>query len=203
MNFLKSKKILFKTYWLTVILIILSVTGCAMTGMQEIFIQHFDKYPEMEIKDYYKLLYQAEFGVKHLLVDTVKSKTYLIKELNSIEPKDENLYEYISNDKNIIRLNLNSAKFRGIPVDVIFNAMKLSAEEINGNETKFFEKWHELKELVKAKKINLGMEKIIGYETGFSSPLREEHHSEQFVKLYAPHYRVVLKTIFEKLYSDK
>lgn len=200
MKLWKSRKISFSKYYFVILLCLTFCIGCN-NSMNEIFIEHHKMYPEMITKDYYKLLFQAEFGVKHLLKDTTKSKMYLISELNSVTSKDEPLYEYISRDKNIVRINLAAFKYRGLETEILFEVMKTTALLVNGSEAEFLKYWNELKILVKEKKIILDWNEISEYEKQFQTPLKEEHHSEIYIKKYDPHYRVVLKNIFEDYFN--
>jgi hypothetical protein len=175
---------------------LLFLTGCNKTNMENIFITQYQKYPNMEIRDYYKLLYQAEFGVKHLLIDTLKSKQYLVEEYNSISAKNELLYEYISGDHQIIRVNLSSFKYRKFSIDSLFEVMKKSASLISSNEKSFLEQWSILKKLIEKGDIPLNHQIVSEYEKIFLNGIKEEHHSEIFINKYNPHYRVVLKEVF-------
>ena len=50
--------------------------------MKEILLEHFHRYPQMQLQDAVKLLYQSEFGGGHMVTSPEKS-------LKSLE--DENL----------------------------------------------------------------------------------------------------------------
>jgi len=133
-------------------------------SMKNIFIEHYEKYPEMRIEDFYKLLFQSEFGVKHLLDDTLKSKQYLIDEVNSILPKDEPLFENISADHKVVRINLAAFRFNNYSLDSLFGVLKKSAMLIEGNEKSFYSNWLELKKLIKNRSIELSLKDVSNFE---------------------------------------
>lgn len=174
--------------------------SCADPGMEKILIEQYKKYPHMQEKDYYKLLFQSEFGIKHLLIDTSESRKYLFSEMNSIEQSDEPLYEFISGDHRIIRVNLSAFKKKAMSIDLLFDVMKESAEKITGSDNNFLSIWHQLKILIEKQIIPMDIKMFIKYETQFQRPLKEEHHSETYIENYNPHYRVVLKELFDNAF---
>jgi len=184
---------------------LLSLTNinCNNKSYEKIYLEHYQKYPLMELDDYYKLTYQAVFGVKHLLVDTIKAKQYLLYELSSITSNNEELYENISIDSSIVRINLKAFKYKSYNPEILFLVMKNSAIIVSGSETIFYEYWNNLLNLINNKKIPIDPTTAKKYTLNFEKPLKEKHHSEIFIKNYDPHYRVVLKSEFEKLFYGK
>ena len=57
-------------------------------------ITHYEKYPEMQIQDAVKLLFQSEFGPGHLLSNTDYARKYLLTGKYS-HPKDMERFIYL------------------------------------------------------------------------------------------------------------
>lgn len=53
-------------------------------ALKDVLLKHYQRYPEMKIEDYVKLIYQQTFGPAHFSkkADYVHTLSYLIKELN-------------------------------------------------------------------------------------------------------------------------
>ena len=67
--------------------------------------RHFNKYPNSEVQDFIKLIFQSEFAGGHMIESFDKALTYLNNEASTIDLNDNSLlYEYISD--NIVRINL-------------------------------------------------------------------------------------------------
>ena len=58
-----------------------------MSVLQNILPIHAERYPEMEVRDCVKLLYQSEFGPGHM-VEEGNALTYLEEEFNEVQEED-------------------------------------------------------------------------------------------------------------------
>ena len=52
--------------------------------MREILNEHAKRYPKMEARDWFKLLYQSEFGGGHLIADKNMALRRLENEINAL-----------------------------------------------------------------------------------------------------------------------
>ncbi len=52
--------------------------------LEDILLQHFDRYPQMQPQDAVKLIYQQEFGPGHLIKDEKKALEYLRQEMAGV-----------------------------------------------------------------------------------------------------------------------
>ena len=107
--------------YLSCILPLLFINNCSNKSddLLNLILEHQNKYPKMEVQDVYKLLYQSVFGVKHLLKDTAMSHLYLIEEFNSVESKNEPLFENISLKNDVVRVNLKSFKYKNLSDEIV------------------------------------------------------------------------------------
>ena len=94
---------------------------------KDLILKEYKRHPYILVQDFFKLLYQNEFGPRHILEEPIKAKKYLIDEWNSID-KDSNipLFEDIGN--NYARLNLRRAKADNLDLDIIWDLFFISAD---------------------------------------------------------------------------
>ena len=96
--------------------------------LEDILLQHLERYPQMEPQDAVKLIYQQEFGPGHLIRDEKKALEFLRQEMAGAgEPlPGEALYESIGNG--LCRLNLRPCKAKGIPAeDILLRGLGLDS----------------------------------------------------------------------------
>jgi hypothetical protein len=146
--------------------------------------QHLAKYPEMQIQDMLKLLYQREFAGGHIIKDANSSFQYLISELNEIEP--DNNYELFEDiGKDYVRVNLQAFKYLNLNPVKLNEVFVKSANANKGTIENFENSILELK----------------------SDPFLENyhnevlHHSSIYVTNYNPHYRVIQKIYKGEIYD--
>jgi len=58
--------------------------------MKAFILQHYQDYPQSELQDFFKFLYQGEFGPGHLITDPEKNFNYLQTEFERLDntPKE-------------------------------------------------------------------------------------------------------------------
>jgi len=203
---LKTKNIFsFTTFFYHLLLtcIILSF-NCAgnKLSIKDLISEQQSKYNLITVQDIFKLFYQSVFGVKHLLKDPIASKKYLYEEYSQIDTKDEPLFENISLDGNIVRVNLKSFKFRKLSIEKLFEVMTISADQITGDLTILKKYWEEFEDLVKKGYFNFDLGEIKKYNDKLQKIPKEIYHSQIYIKKYDPSYRVVRKDIFLKFFPE-
>lgn len=57
--------------------------------MKKVLLEHFRKYPKMQISDAVKLLYQSEFGGGHMIADPARSLERIRREWKDIQDRDK------------------------------------------------------------------------------------------------------------------
>ena len=158
--------------------------------MKEILALHRQKYPEMEVQDAIKLMFQSEYGPGHLIADKTKAKEFLLKEMKETQ---NDKVEIVPVSEHLVRFHLG--KMPEEAADDVLSAMIQSAESVSGSQA--------------------GLEKklmLLCEENGFEGAgkivkayLEKGEflisHSEIYRALYHPHYRVLLKEEAEKLYQ--
>jgi len=168
---------------------------------------HLAKYPDMEIGDMVKLIYQSEFGGGHLIEIPLLSYEQILAEMESLPDLRGNICEDIS--ERISRIYLS-------PLRPAFAENQLSAKIINalftesagfikGSTESYFEKLDILLNMIEQKELSSsGLHEESRSWTGnysFSRKYVESHksagcpmlrHSESYREKYKPAYRIVL-----------
>lgn len=158
-------------------------------------------YPEMQIQDLYKIVYQSTFGSGHMGTDEKIILSDVQRELNMIdEDSTIDLIESISPTDNYIRINLKRFKYeRGNP-DLLAEAFAKSASESSADTIIFVTQWKIISELIDSEDILFDKEQF----NHFSNLMKENHypvvhHSETYVKKYSPAYRVLSKKYWDEI----
>jgi hypothetical protein len=162
--------------------------------------------PQLQVQDVYKLLYQANFGVAHILTDTAEVRKYLLDELASMDTTifGEQLIERISPTDEIVRVNLRPFKRLQLDPEELVAAMFLSASETKPDTEEFYHDWNEFSGLVRYDLLEFPMKDLEEWNTRVSSGnLESAHHSPQYMDNYKPAYRVVRRPVFESTLQEK
>ena len=75
--------------------------------------EQIKKHPSMMPQDVIKLCYQAAFGAEHLLADISAARRYFDSELASVDARDGELFEMIS--EKVCRVDLGVWKKKNLP----------------------------------------------------------------------------------------
>lgn len=161
--------------------------------MKEILKDHLKKYPQMQIQDAVKLLFQSEFGPGHLLRNTDYARKLLVEEIE-LTKDDESAIEKISDQ--YVRFYLGNLTLDDI--DDVLGAMIESAQ-IQGSKENFMKKLSDLKEmnLFDGDELDEYLNEYLKRDSLMVS------HSDVYRTCYQPHYRVLLKECAEKLMLKK
>ena len=148
----------------------------------EILTHHLSKYPEMQLSDSVKLLFQRVFGAGHMIKDENQSLIRLKEELEAVEADESReITEDIGGD--FVRVHLAAVKDR-LSAETLNKIFTLSANADTGG----IEEFEKLLEPLKTSEENIAFfekYKAMGYPA--------MSHSEIYREKYAPHYRIVKK----------
>ena len=181
---------------LTVSFAMMTIFSCSrqIDPFQQIVQTHLRRYPQMQVQDLYKLVYQAGMGNIHLGVDPSILKNYLMSEIEGIEASDaERLVEEISTD-GLIRVNLRPYKAKGADPEKLFEAMMQTADAYHPEKTKINKYWKVIEEMADHQSLPFSKSQLDSF---FVSMQKKDfpavHHSEEYSNAYHPAYRVILK----------
>lgn len=163
------------------------------------------KRPEMELQDLYKLLYQARFGIGHLISSREHAAAYLKQEIASVRSAwdgtdrdtanlEEALIESCSVDSRMVRINLRPFVRQGLDQEELLDAMMETAAQTVPDSALLRRDWQEVGEMIRRAILLYKMEDY----AELTRMLQERHfpavhHSERYSRAYQPAYRVVLR----------
>lgn len=162
--------------------------------LENVLLEHFERYPHMLPQDAVKLVYQHTFGPGHMIRDGKKAALMLQQEMASLLPTDrkEPLYESIGNG--LCRLNLRPCKEKGIDTEFILRLFLEAAQSTTATKKEFRQNLRVLQRLAEEEEtpfeaIEMDMF-MVQYE---EMKLPSVHHSDLYRAEYAPAYRVVIQ----------
>jgi hypothetical protein len=209
----KLTRLVTRYFLLTVLCSLATVRVCAQTpeasdhwSVLQLVEYHQHRRPQLQIQDVYKMLYQANFGVAHLLTDTSEVRKYLLDEFASMDTtiRGEQLIERISPTDEIVSVNLRPFKQLQLDPEKLVAAMFLSASETKPDTEEFYHDWNEFSGLVRYGLLEFPIKDLEEWNARVSSGnLESAHHSPQYMDNYKPAYRVVRRPVFESTFQEK
>lgn len=169
-----------------------------MDEMTRIALAHYERYPQMQMKDFLKLIYQNTFGPKHFSDSPSKTDIaqYLVQELSetTVESGSDLPVDLGFGYVRIPLQAIQSGKWTIDSLSSAFEQSMLAKEEQTMAESilLFREKVDLVLTLVKKQQINLSWaECVTTVEAYYHDGIRPISHSALYRKTYSPHYRVV------------
>jgi hypothetical protein len=172
-------------------------------GVQKLVAYHHELYDSMQVQDVYKLLYQANFGIGHLLADTLATTTRLEAELAALGAPGpyELLMERISEDGEIIRVNLRP--FRAMDLDHTTLVRCMFRSVVDPDSLSFVRQWNDFFAMVRYGVLDFPLPDAEAWNArigrGDFSPVS---HSEVYRRAYKPAYRVVRRSVFTSMFGS-
>ena len=163
-----------------------------MDKLKQTVLEHIKKYPEIELQDILKMLFQNEFGPKHLAENEIECFKSLSTEINSIDyNENEELFEDIGCDA--LRLNLKAIPV-GTDLNYINKIIVNSASEFCGTYEKLVVKFGLLVVMAENQEIPFDIERVRDETNAFAkNGFKPISHSEVYKQNYSPSYRVISK----------
>ncbi len=164
-----------------------------MDELKNIILSHLEKYPQMELQDFVKLICQNEFADGHMAGDAGKSLILIKQEMMEANPAvGEKLFFPIGNG--LFRLNLGVAKLQGIPAEAIYDAFLKTACANRGEMKSFDEKLGVLSRLAGEGSLPFSEEDLRIWLSDYRRQgCPSVGHSEKYRLAYHPHYRITAR----------
>ena len=164
--------------------------------------RQMQRYPESRLTDIYKHFFQDGFGPGHLIKDSASANRYLQQELALCGECTGNPVEEIGWQGRYCRVDLCAVKENRIAQEALLNAFIESANNaLTPPLEAWINTWNEMIRLLDAMLLDLP-----DYETdkaALQAILHDGHyavhHSETYEQRYNPHYRIIRKTILDRL----
>ena len=159
--------------------------------LEDVLLQHFDRYPGMQPQDAVKLVYQQEFGPGHLIREEKKALEFLRQEMAGAgEPlPGEALYESIGSG--LCRLNLRPCKAKGIPAEDVLRLFVDTANSMQGEKKNFAAGIRVLQKLAEEDETPFEPVLLDIFLAKYPKSCPAVHHSDAYRMQYLPAYRVV------------
>lgn len=158
----------------------------------KILINHYKKYPQMQIEDFYKLIYQNEFAGGHLIDDIKSSYKYLEEEIKSLDKLNESnsMFEDIGNG--LARIYLNSLNQTAISLNTVNKFFVNTANSVIGSKENFQEKLNIFFKCCKGGILPYDVQKVSDFlDEQKNKGYKHISHSDEYRKAYLPSYRVI------------
>jgi len=167
--------------------------------IKEALINHHTYYPHATLRDFFKFLYQSEFGPGHLIKNKEENLKFLMREYESLETNASKLIDPLGNEFG--RMNLHILNNTTLSIHTFQRFFEISAATLDGTVNNYFEKINILRQLIIHKHLPFDIDE---FEEFFKQvqekPKNPIHHSQTFRDHYQPAYRVV-KQEFHTLLS--
>ena len=156
---------------------------------QKLLMEHYQKYPCLQIQDIFKFLYQSSFGCEHLLADSDTVIARIRKELNEGCSNEGDFIDCLDGEYSRIHLSYLG---QGLSVETLGKLFIKSATSEPDGMKNLEKKLQVAEELVR--------EQVIAFSLGEWSEACDEwrkkeypaiHHSAIFREMYKPTYRVI------------
>ncbi|HOD93301.1 MAG TPA: hypothetical protein PLT91_03835 [Clostridia bacterium] len=165
--------------------------------MEKIIENHYKLYPESGMQDWFKLLYQSEFGNAHLSDNYKYNLEKLVEEISSCISIKSDIEDI---GGNFMRVHLGWLAKSGLSYERFVKIMQLSRLRSKGAIDGFWQKVSILENSIIKLSIPISMEEFHSFEKKYHEagcPLLS--HSTKYKVLYSPSYRVICKEYAEKM----
>lgn len=157
---------------------------------RNLLIKHYNAYPEMQVRDIFKFLYQSTFGCEHLVSNSDGIKEYIEKEFAGISPEAQATIEEL--DGNYSRVHLSYLN-EGLSADTLAKLFIASAKKEDGLSS-LKEKLDVVREMTAEKLLPFSVEEFdVALGAWEAEGYPAIRHSEAFREKYRPAYRVISK----------
>ena len=155
---------------------------------RKLLTEHYKKYPELQLQDIFKYIYQSSFGCEHMLSSYETAVDYIRKEYENAAFAQD-LSDKLDGEYSRVHFSVLQ---QGMSVRTFARLFYLSAKkELNG-KTELEKKIAAVKELVSEEMLpfssaELEKELTLWQKNTYSAV----HHSDAFRSAYKPSYRVI------------
>lgn len=175
----------------------------------EALIQRYvQRYTAIDIQDIYKLLHEAVFGPGHPITNRKAAQEWLERQSQLLEPAlTQPLLESIHPDDAVVRLHLRPYLALNGSLKKLLTASVESSKLISGDGETMAAWWAIFQHMIGeggplANRFDARTVALIG-RTRTNEKWPAEHHSAAFDAAYKPAYRVLTRTLAEKLLKDQ
>ena len=167
------------------------------TNTRELLISHYNTYPELEVADIFKFIFQSAFGCEHLVSSEERALNYIKEELKRVSADEAPRVDKL--DGNYSRVYLSCLNDEVTP-EVMAKYFCLSAKIEPDGKEKLLEKIAVARELILDGTIVLSLSDFDElHERWRKAGYPAIHHSDSFREAYHPAYRVIANEYLKHL----
>jgi hypothetical protein len=163
-------------------------------------------HPEAHLVDLYKYFLQDVCGPGHLISNREEAEKYLDQELSAVKKFEPFDYQELMYKGQFVRVNLRMIINADISKQEFLNAFIQSAQEFKIPEVDEWRKeWTEIVKVIKEIKPDLPGFKHESFliDSMLLSGNYAVHHSQDYIRAYDPHYRIIRREFFKTLVLKK
>lgn len=162
---------------------------------RRLILQHYERYPKMQIEDMFKLLFHSSFGCEHAVSSLERVRGYMLSELERADMDSDVLVEELDSDYSRVHLSYIS---RGLSPDTLAVMFYLSARPVEDGRERLKFKLSVLRDMAREGRFAFSLEALDAAISEWESlGYPAIHHSATFRECYNPAYRVVLSRYAE------
>lgn len=159
--------------------------------MRELILAHYQTYPNLQIQDIFKFIYQSAFGCEHLVSSLETVTDYIRKEYACVGVEGSPTIDQL--DGAYCRVSLSYLK-NGLSAETLGKIFFLSAKKEENGQQALLEKLEIAKELVAENLLPFSKEDFAQAVADWEAKgYPAIHHSNIFRETYKPAYRVIAK----------
>lgn len=165
--------------------------------LRDVLLQHFEKYPVMQLRDMVKMIYQNEFAGGHLITNERDSLNRLREECGALNEhtciaQSSRLFEDVGNDLCRLHLDKLISSNSDISLETVNRFFVCTANSVTGNVESFAEKLDVLRQCCRDKELPYSIEDVDAYLANYKNMgYPAVSHSETYRQAYCPAYRIV------------
>ena len=172
--------------------------GCdAAVRTRELLTEHYSRYPEMEISDIFKYLFQSAFGCEHLVSDRAAVTEYIKRELESMSTDYPPCIDKL--DGAYSRVHLSCLDGNLTPEEFAELFCLSAKTEVEGRVA-LIEKIRVAREMILDGDLPFSVDEFDTIHSKWSElGYPAIHHSPTFREAYRPAYRVIADEFLDKI----
>jgi hypothetical protein len=166
---------------------------------RSLILEHYNKYPLMQISDLFKFLFQSSFGCEHMVTSLESAIEYIRRESERLSDEKECSEMIDLLDGEYVRVHLRCLKC-GIDIETLGGLFYRSARREDDGREKLEEKLSVAKGMIQDGMLPFSIDdfdnSVLEWrELGYPAI----HHSDTFRKAYNPAYRVIAKELIKEM----
>ncbi len=156
---------------------------------------HINRYPLMEVRDIYKLVYQAAFGSSHFICNLSDAKKRLEEEIETMgKGPDEPVYDPVSPDGDIIRIHLRPYIINKGNKNLLLKGFIKTGENCRGDKCRLLIYWNNVLEMTENQSLPFTCQEVMEFMRDMEKQnYPAVSHSRPYRSEYSPAYRIVCR----------